>query len=50
MFVFASVIILLQFRELFAWRDGLYLKYLDTVNLFVETFFQFAAGLAVSDL
>lgn len=61
--MFAYVIILLQFSELFAWRDGLYLKYIGASKLFAESYFivsvqvkfrylwlLFTADLAVSDL
>lgn len=34
--MFAYIIILLQFYELFAWRDGLYFKALATSNTLAE--------------
>lgn len=34
--MFAYIIIILQFYELFAWRDGLYFQYLAISNMFAE--------------
>lgn len=61
--MFAYIIILLQFYELFAWRDGLYFKSLAISNVLAEKSlsifclgqiqapsFAVPADLAVSDL